>query len=125
VVIKEKTNTCQVAVPGDFKPQPMDASTYNSPDQKISVQIFANPGPVKPVSEVVAKAMKIDKFFENTPARVFYAEQAVRTTDGKTLTAWKSKVPRAGGTCWTNIVFQPGSPEDLMKKIAGTVGPVK
>jgi hypothetical protein len=125
IVIKEKTNTCQVAVPADFKADQYMSSLAKGPGDAMEVQIFSSTTPVKPLGETVAKAMGIDKFFDNTVQRVFYAEKSTTGKDGKKLTGYKSRVPRTGGSCWTNIVLTPAGSEDLMKKIAATVGPSK
>jgi hypothetical protein len=40
-------------------------------------------------------------------------------------TAWTVKVPRDGGNCFAAISVVPGGQEDLVKKIAATIGPAK
>lgn len=124
-VIKDRTSACQIAVPADYQPEPAMPSAGKSPDGKIEAAILSSPAQVKPIMEAVGKAMGVDKFFENSATRVLYREKAVTTPDGKTLTGYKGRVPRPGGSCLVDITVSGGASDDVVTKIAGTAGPAK
>jgi hypothetical protein len=125
IVLKEKTSTCQIAAPGDFKPDAVTASLAKGPGDAMEVQVYSSPNPVKPLKDMVAKAMGIEKMFDNTDQRLFYANKPAKVMDGRIITAWHVTVPRAGGSCFAVITLTPTGSEDVARKIAATIHPVK
>jgi hypothetical protein len=125
IVLKDRKNICQIGAPGDFKPDGTFVGLGRGPGDTVEVQILSSPSPVKPLNEAVAKAMGIDKLIENTEKRLFYANKPLKINDGRTTTAWTVKVPREGGNCFATITVVAGGSEDLVKKIAATIGSVK
>ncbi len=125
IVLKDMKKVCQIAAPGDFKPDENFKGLGKGPGDAIEVQVTSSPAPVKPINETVGKMMNIDKFVDNTGQRVFYVAKPNKVRDGRTITAWTVKVPRGTGNCFATITVVPGGSEDLVKKIAATIGPVK
>ena len=125
IVLKEKTNACQIAAPADFKSDATTPSLAKGPGDAVEVQVFSSPSPVRPLNERVAKAMGIEKIFENTDKRVFYADKPAKVITGQVIAGWHVKIPRGGGSCFAVITLTPAGSEDLAKKIAATIGPAK
>lgn len=125
IVLKDSKSVCQIGAPGDFKADGTFIGLGRGPGDTIEVQIFSSPAPVKPLNETVAKMMNIDKLVENTSQRLFYAEKQGKVKDGRMMTGWTVKVPRGTGNCFATITVVPGGQEDVVKKIAATIGPAK
>ena len=125
ITIKDAKNLCQAGVPADFKPQPGLTSLAQGPGDMISIQIVVLPGKtVKPYSEASQKALSITKMFENTANRVFYPMDPAKK-DGSVLAEWRVNVNVNGGMCSASMMLKKGASEDLARKIADTLGPVK
>ena len=124
VSTKDLKKQCQIGAPGDFKPDPNFPGLLKGPGDTVEVQVLSSPAPVKPIMESVGKMMDIDRFIDNTPARVFYAGKPLKGIDGKMTVGWTVKVPRGTGNCSAQITVVPGGQEDLVKKIAATLGPL-
>jgi len=124
ITVKDQKKICQVSAPGDFKADPNFPGLAKGPGDAVQVAVFSSPSPVKPIMETLAKMMGIDKFVENTDKRVFYSNKPLTGRDGRTTVAWTVKVPRTGGQCFATITVMPGGQDDLVKKIAATIGPV-
>jgi hypothetical protein len=125
IVLKDRKNICQIGAPGDFKPDGTFVGLGRGPGDTLEVQVYSQTSPVKPLSEAVAKIMGIERLIENTDKRLFYANKPAKIADGRTTTSWTVKVPRDGGNCFATISVVPGGSEELVKKIAATIGPVK
>jgi hypothetical protein len=125
IVLQDMKGVCQIGAPGDFKPDGTFKGLGKGPGDAIEVQVTSSPGAVKPINESVGKMMNIDKFVDNTAQRVFYVAKPNKVKDGRTITAWTVKIPRDTGNCFATITVVPGGQEDLVKKIAATIGPVK
>lgn len=123
--MKDLKGVCQAGAPGDFKPDPNFPGLAKGPGDSIEVQLLSSAAPVKPLMETVAKMMNIDKLVENTPQRVMYVQKPAKVRDGRTVTGWTVKVPRGTGNCSAVITVVPGGQEDVVKKIAATLGPIK
>ena len=125
ITIKDAKNVCQAGVPGDFKPQPGLTSLAQGPGNMISVQLVSQAGrTLKPLSDGAQKALMISKMFENTANRVFYSMDPAKK-DGTVLAEWRVTVAGNGGTCFADIMLLKGASEDVARKIADTVGPIK
>jgi hypothetical protein len=124
--VKDEQGACQVAVPHDFKAHyPKMPSLVKSQDGKIEVQVVNQPGKtVTPLDSAAQKVLAIDKLFDNTPQRVFFANKPV-TFAGTQVTSWNVRVPGSNSVCFVTITLKPGASEDTAKKIAQTVGPAK
>jgi len=125
IVLKEKTSACQIAAPPDFKPDSLTPALAKGPGDAIEVQIYSSTSPVKPLNETVAKVMGVEKMFENTDKRVFYANKQAKVMDGRLITAWRVSVPRTGGSCFATITLTPEGSADIARKIAATIAPTK
>jgi hypothetical protein len=124
--IKDSKGACQAGVPPDFKPDKGLPSLATGPGRLIEIQIVSRVGgTVKPLSDLAKKALLVDKMFENTPNKVFYSNAPQKSLEGKMLTGWHITVAGNGGTCAGIITLQGGAPEDVAKKIADTLGPIK
>ena len=130
IVLKDQKKVCQIAVPGDFKPDSSFPGLAKGPGDTLEVMVLSSPGMVKPINETVAKMMGIDKFVSNTDKFVLYEKKQETVKDlqapkGRLMTGWTAKAPRTPGSCQTDITVIPGGQEDLVKKIAETMGPAK
>jgi hypothetical protein len=123
IALKDQKKACQIGAPGDFKADPNFAGLAKGPGDAVEVAVFSSPAPVKPILESVGKMMNIEKFVDNTAARVFYQSKQLKLNDGRLSTQWTVKVPRTGGNCFATITVVPGGQEDLVKKIAATITP--
>jgi hypothetical protein len=125
IVLKDQKKVCQIALPGDFKPDVNFVGLGKGPGDTVEAQVLSSPGAVKPLNEGIAKVMNIDKIVENTDKRVLYATKPGKGIDGRIMTGWTVKVPRDSGSCQASITVVPGGQEDLVRKIAATLGPAK
>jgi hypothetical protein len=125
MVLKDMKGVCQIGAPGDFKRDENFKGLGKGPGDAVEVQIMSSAASVKPINEAVGKMMNIDKFVDNTDQRVFYVAKPNKVKDGRTVTAWTVKVPRGTGNCFATITVVPGGQEELVKRIAATIGPAK
>lgn len=123
IAVKDQKKVCQVGAPGDFKPDPNFAGFAKGPGDALEVAVFSSPAAVKPIMESVGKMMGIEKFVDNSATRVFYQSKALKLPDGRMSTQWTVKVPRKEGNCFATITVIPGGQEEVVKKIAATIGP--
>ena len=123
IALKDQKKVCQIGAPGDFKADPNFPGLAKGPGDAVEVAVFSSPAPVKPIMESVGKMMNIEKFVDNTAARLFYQSKQLKLNDGRLSTQWTVKVPRTGGNCFATITVVPGGQDDLVKKIAATIGP--
>lgn len=124
IALKDQKKVCQVGAPGDFKADPNFPGLGKGPGDAVEVAVYSSPAPVKPIMESVGKMMGIEKFVDNSATRVFYQAKQLKLNDGRLSTQWTVKVPRTGGQCFATISVSPGGQDDLVKKIAGTIGTV-
>jgi hypothetical protein len=123
IALKDQKKVCQVGAPSDFKADPNFPGLAKGPGDAVEVAVYSSPSPVKPITESVGKMMGIEKFVDNSAARLFYQSKQLKLKDGRLSTAWTVKVPRTGGQCFATINVSPGGQEDLVRKIAATIGP--
>jgi hypothetical protein len=122
-VVKDRKGACQVSVPGDWKISEMVTSSAAGPDQS-GVMVTSQPGTtIKPMNEVVQKAVGVDKMIENTPQRTFWAGKPGSMSGLPPVVGYHVTVPGKGGLCYALITIPKGGSEDLVKKISATVGP--
>lgn len=123
--IKDKTGVCQMSVPANWTVSPQLPSMATAPDQSDAV-ILAQPGKIKPMNEVVQKAVGAEKVLENTEDRLFWAGKPTSFPAGAPpVTAYHVTVPSKNGTCVAQIAVKAAIPESEVRKIAATVAPVK
>ena len=125
IVLKDPKGLCQIGAPADFKKDTSFVGLAKGPGDAVEVQVLSAPGPVKPLMEAVAKMMNIDKIVDNTATRLFYRAAPVKGPNGKQLVGWTVKVPNGTGNCFATITVASGGQDDLVAKIAATIGPVK
>jgi hypothetical protein len=74
------------------------------------------------MSEETQKAAGVDKIFENTADRGFYAAKPIPGTGGKpTLVVYHVDLARDDGTCIAQILVNQNHSEDEIKKIAASI----
>jgi hypothetical protein len=119
-VLHDKTNACQIAVPGDWTVSAQTSWIANAPADQGSVQLVAQPGKtVKPMNEAAQKALMVAKMIQNTPQVVLYASQPTKSE--RPITPYHAIVQGKGGTCGALIDVRAGVTEDLVKKITATL----
>ena len=126
-VIKDSKDACQLAVPPDWVPfsEGSGAAVFHDPTTAIAV-VTSQPGQVyKPLSESQLKTLTIPKerIFENTAKRLFYQDKTSRNAEDPN--AYSAMVPGNGGTCSCHVVIVPSIGEEVARKIAVSLGPVR
>jgi hypothetical protein len=125
IVVRDRKGACQIGAPADFKLDPNFPGLAKGPGDTVEVMALSSPAPVKPMMDSVAKMMHIEKLVDNTSSRLFYQNAPTKGHDGKQITGWVVKVPNGTGNCSAEITVVPSGSEDLVKKIAATIGPAK
>jgi hypothetical protein len=125
MVVKDRKGACQIGAPAGFKLDPSFPGLAKGPGDTVQVMALSSPAPVKPIMDSVAKMMHIEKLVDNTPSRLLYQNAPTKGHDGNQITGWVVKVPNGTGNCSAEITVVPGGQEDLVKKIAATIGPAK
>jgi len=124
--VQDKTGSCQMSVPGDWTLNPQVPGHVTTSEQTDSMIISGFKHPRKPMSEETQKTVGVDKLFENTADRWFYAAKPIPGTGGKpTLVVYHVDVARDDGTCIAQILVHRNYPEEAVKKIAASVLAVK
>ncbi len=123
-VLKDRTKACQIGVPPDFKPDAVFTGLAKGPGDTVEVQVFSSANPVKPISDTIAKSMGIERMFENTDKRVFYANKSLKNKDGSMLAGWHVGVPRGTGSCFASITLTRLAGRRGQEN-RGTIGPAK
>ncbi len=125
IVLKDRANKCQIAVPRNFKRDAAFVGLAKGPGNTVEVQISSAQGPVAPLSPMAVSGLAIEKLIENTDERQFYANKPTRIKGGRIVVGWTLKIPREGGNCSASITVTAGESEDLVKKIADTISVAK
>lgn len=125
-VIKDGTGACQMAVPPDWHANPHVVGMATAPDIS-DVRVEAEPGrTVRPIPEQAQKIVGVDKMFENTEQRVFWAAKpSSYPASAPPVIRYHITVPGKGGACAGQITVKQGNPEALVKQIAGTLAAAK
>jgi hypothetical protein len=122
ITVKDKTGSCQMSVPGDWVQNPQAPGHVTAPEHTDSMIISGFKHPRKPMSEETQKAVGVDKIFENTADRRFYAAKPIPGTGGKpTLVVYHVDLARDDGTCIAQILVNQDHAEDEIKKIAASI----
>jgi hypothetical protein len=124
IALKDQKKVCQVGAPSDFKADPNFPGLAKGPGDAIEVAVYSSAAQVKPITESMGRLMGIEKFVDNSAARLFYRGKQLKLNDGRLSTQWTVKIPRTGGNCFATINVVPGGQEDLVKKIAATIAPL-
>ncbi len=124
-IVTDSKKACQIAVPADWSPwgDNIGAAIYQEVSTAIAT-VTSQPGQdFAPLSESMQRLLEIpkDKMFENTPKRVFYQELASRNKEEPN--GYSFSVPGKTGTCSGHVRSLPGVSEDLVRKIAQSLGP--
>ncbi len=125
-IIKEAKGACQIAVPPDWDllSAAGSAAVFHDPTTAIAV-VTSQPGQTfKPLSDAQLKTLDIRKenLFENTVKRLYYLDKT--SSRAEDANAYSVMVPGRRGTCSCRVVVMPSIPEDVVKKIALSLGPV-
>ena len=125
--IKDSKGLCQIAVPANWTPGAENTGSAVFEDASVAIAVVTSqPGQTfRPLSDSVLKWMNIpkDKVFENSATRVFYQDRTGRDTSEPS--ALSAMVPVKGGTCSSRVMYLSTVPEETVKKIALSVGPVE
>lgn len=126
IVVKDKTKTCQMSVPGDWKPRADLPGHVVSPEHTESMLISGFQRSHQPMSETTQKAVQADNVFENSADRWFYVSRPILGTNGKpTLVVYHVDVARDDGTCIAQILVNQNHQKEEVQKIAASVSAVK
>ena len=126
ITIKDKTGSCQMSVPADWVPNSKVSGHVITPEQTDSMIISGFKHPRKPMSAETQKAVGVDKMFENTGNRWFYALKPIRGTGGKpTLVVYHVEIEGDDRTCIAQILVKQDHSEEQVKKIALSVSGTK
>lgn len=125
--IKDSKGLCRIAVPADWTPGPENTGSAVFQDATVAIAVVTSqPGQTyRPLSDAIVRLMNIprDKMFENSATRLFYQDRTGR--DASEPSSLSVMTPGKGGTCSSRVVFLSSVPEETVKKIALSVGPVE
>jgi hypothetical protein len=125
--IKDSKGLCQIAVPANWTPGAENTGSAVFQDASVAIAVVTSqPGQTfRPLSDTMLKWMNVpkDKVFENSATRVFYQDRTGH--DASEPSALSAMVPGKGGACSSRVVFLSTVPEETVKKIALSVGPVE
>ena len=91
----------------------------------MEVAVYSSNALVKPLIESVAKMMGVDRMFENTDKRVFYANKAGEGRRWATAHCVQGHGPADRRILSRGDHSHAHRSEELAKKIAATIGPAK
>ena len=118
-VLHDKTHTCQMAVPADWKVLTEAGWMGQAPNNQADAEItFQSGKTLKPLSDMAQKALNVAKMFDNTPQRIFWSSQPTKTSDP--ITPYAVRIAAKGGICAGLISTRSAVSEDVVKKIAST-----
>lgn len=114
--VKDKTGSCQISVPPTWTvlAQPGMA---NSP-QQTTTMLTSGRTRFRKFSAGTFKILDVDKIFENSDTRIFYAD---RPGGNPPLVSYHVEVPGKVNSCIAQITLRPNTPEDDAKRIALTL----
>jgi hypothetical protein len=126
-VLKDSKNACQIMVPPEWTPLGDNTGAATLQDTATAVAVVTSqPGQTfKPLPESLQKSLGIRKkdLFENSPKRVFYQDRTAAGPEDQN--AYSVSVPGKGGTCSCHVAFLPSVGEEVARKIALSLGPVR
>jgi hypothetical protein len=125
-LVKDAKGACQIAVPPDWIPFGESNGAAMLRDATVALAVVTSqPGQeFKPLPPSIARSVVVkDKLFENTPKRTFYQDKLSHNAEEQN--GFSSSVPAKDGTCSCHVVALPGVSEDLLKKIALSLGPAQ
>ena len=126
-VLKDSKNACQIIVPPDWTPLGENTGAATLQDTATAVAVVTSqPGQAfRPLPESLQKSLGIRKkdLFENSPKRVFYQDRTAAGPEDQN--AYSVSVPGKGGTCSCHVAFLPSVGEEVARKIALSLGPVR
>jgi hypothetical protein len=111
--VKDKTGSCQISVPPTWTlfAQP---GLVNSP-QHITTMVISGNTRFSPFSAGTFKVLNVDKVFENSTTRIFYAG---KPGGNPPLVSYHVEAPGKVHSCIAEIGLLPNTLEDDAKKIA-------
>jgi hypothetical protein len=123
--VTDSKKACQVAVPADWSPygDNVGAAVFQEVSTAI-VTVTSQPAQdFTPLSESMQKLLEIpkEKMFENSPKRIFYQEQISKNKEDPN--GYSFSVPGKTGTCSGHVRALPGISEEVIRKIALSLGP--
>ena len=125
-IVKDAKGICQVAVPPEWVPwtDSAGAAVFHDATTAIAVVTYQAGQNFQPLTAGMLKTLDIrkEKLFENTAKRIFYQEKT--SSNAELPNAYSSSVPVKGATCSCRVVALPSIPDEVVKKIALTLGPV-
>jgi hypothetical protein len=125
--VTDSRKACQIAVPADWSPYGDNGGAAIFQDVSTAIAtVTSQPGQdFAPLSESMQRLLEIpkDRMFENTPKRIFYQEQVSKSKEDPNT--YSFSVPGKTGTCSGHVRSLPNVTEEVVRKIALSLGPAK
>jgi hypothetical protein len=120
---KDESGTCQVAHPADWQPGDIGGTT-NDPGKLIRATVLWEKD--YKVDANTIQVMSVKTVIENTAQRVFAEGKPMEFGPPPYARPFTVYVPaKPKGACHLNLSLRTGGSEELLKKVAMTLGPVK
>jgi hypothetical protein len=114
-MVEDKTGSCQMSVPPNWT-ELSEPGLVNSP-QGFTTMLTSGHRPFRPFSAETIKVMNIDKVFENSPTRIFYAG---KPAGNPPKVNYHVEAPGKLNSCIAQITLPLNSEEDA-KRIAASL----
>jgi hypothetical protein len=126
-IVKDPKGACQIAVPPDWSPwgDNIGAAVFQDVSTAIAT-VTSQPGQdFAPLSASMQRLLEIpkEKVFENSGVRIFYQEQTSKSHEEPN--AYSFSAPGKAGTCSGHLRALPGVTEEVVRKIALSLGPAQ
>jgi hypothetical protein len=125
-VLIDRSKTCQISVPSDWKVDQFSPSSAGAPDNKSSMTMHASP------NQTLAKAKGTfemlyppTKVIEDSAARAWIAYKADGVAVDSPEVNWYVAIPVKTSVCAVQIDFKNPSSEAMMKQLAESMSVVK
>jgi hypothetical protein len=125
-VLIDRSKTCQIAVPSDWKVDQFSPSSAGAPDNKSSMTMHASPNQslakAKGTFEMLFPPTKV---IEDSATRAWIAYKADSVAVDSPEVNWYVAIPVKTSVCAVQIDFKNPSSEAMMKQLAESMSAVK
>ncbi len=125
-ILIDRSKTCQISVPSDWKVDQFSPSSAGAPDNKSSMTMHASP------NQTLAKAKGTfemlfppTKVIEDSATRAWIAYKADSVAVDSPEVNWYVAIPVKTSVCAVQIDFKNPSSEPMMKQLAESMSAVK
>lgn len=125
-VLIDRSKTCQISVPSDWKVDQFSPSSAGAPDNKSSMTMHASP------NQTLAKAKGTfemmyppKKVIEDSATRAWIAYKADNVAVDSPEVNWYVAIPVKTSVCAVQIDFRNPSSEPMMKQLAESMSVAK